>query len=359
MDRITVGIIGGGIAGSALAARLDPSRFDVTIHEQRAELPATGTSLAMWPEAQSALATIGVLDRLRDVGIALDRFPMWSESGRRLADMPADALLLSRRDLLSALDAAVPDSAGRITERVEDPDRVEADVVVGADGVHSTVRRRRWGPAADARPTPALAVRGVVPEVLPPGELGEYWGRGQLFGLGPHRDGTNWYTSFRSELGPRHVDVGEAIELARHRHRDAAPALRRVLAAATPETTLAQRIWTTPRLSTYVRGNAVLVGDAAHAMTPNLGRGACEALLDAVALGDLLERMPPADALAAYDRARRRPTQRLRAASAALMRVALAGRLQPTRDLVVAFAGRRSLAHREEAALVSSARTPR
>lgn len=357
MDRITVDIIGGGIAGSALAAVLDPTRFDVTLHEQRAELPTTGTSLAMWPEAKEALARIGVLDRLRGVGIALDRFPLWSESGMALANVPADGLLLGRHDLLAALDAAVPDTVNRVTERVEEPDRIEADVVVGADGVHSAVRRRNWGTGADARSTPALAVRGVVPDVLSPAELGEYWGRGQLFGLGPHRDGTNWYTSFRSDLGPRHVDVGEAIELARHRHRDAAPALRRVLAAATPETTLAQRIWTTPRLSSYDRGNVVLVGDAAHAMTPNLGRGACEALIDAVTLGDLLERMPPADALAAYDRARRRPTQRLRVASTALMRVALAERLAPVRDRVVALAGRRSRARRPEESAAASVRT--
>ncbi|WP_159607576.1 FAD-dependent oxidoreductase, partial [Agromyces humi] len=142
MDRTTVGIVGGGIAGSALAARLDPTRFHVTIHERRAELPATGTSLAMWPEAQAALATIGVLDRLQEAGIALDRFPMRSESGRTLADLPADGLLLGRRDLLAALDAAVPDTVERVTERVEDPDRIEADVVVGADGVRSVVRRR-------------------------------------------------------------------------------------------------------------------------------------------------------------------------------------------------------------------------
>jgi 2-polyprenyl-6-methoxyphenol hydroxylase-like FAD-dependent oxidoreductase len=359
MARISVSIVGGGIAGLALATRLDPARFDVAVHEQRAELPTTGTSLAMWPEARAALRTLGVLDRLGGVGITLDRFPMRTESGRPLADMPVDGLLLSRHDLLSALDAAVPDMVQRITERVGDHDGIEADVVVGADGVHSAVRRRHWGAVADARPTPMLAVRGVVPDPLPPDEAGEYWGRGRLFGLGPHRDGTNWYTSFRSDPGPRHVDVDEAIELARRHHPDAAVQLRRVLASATSDTSLAQRIWTTPRLSSYARGRVVLVGDAAHAMTPNLGRGACEALIDAVTLGDLLERMPPAEALAAYDRTRRRSTQRLRVASAALMRVALAERLQPLRDRAVGFAGRRSLAQGAEEPAAASARTRR
>ena len=352
----TISIVGGGIAGLALAARLDPERFEVTLHEQRFELPVAGTSLGMWPDAQAALATLGVLESLRRVGIPIDHFPMWSEAGRRFADMSAEGMVLSRHELLSALDAAVPDSVRRVTERVDDVDRLRATIVVGADGVHSAVRRGRWGSRSDAGVTPVLAVRGVVPDELPEHALGEYWGRGQLFGLGPHNEGTNWYTAFRSGLGPRHVDVAEALEVARARHVHAAAQIRRVLASATPETTLAQRIWTTPRHSSYVRADAALVGDAAHAMTPNLGRGACEALIDAVTLGDLLGRMSPEAALAAYDRARRRRTQRLRVASAALMRVAIAERMQPVRDRLVATVGRRSLGGAQDLPAEASAR---
>ncbi|RZS64195.1 2-polyprenyl-6-methoxyphenol hydroxylase-like FAD-dependent oxidoreductase [Agromyces ramosus] len=352
----TISIVGGGIAGLALASRLDPDRFEVTLHEQRAELPVAGTSLAMWPDAQAALAALGVLDPLRSVGIPIDHFPMWSEAGRRLADLSAEGMVVSRHELLSALDAVVPDSVRRVTERVDDVDRLGATVVVGADGVHSAVRRGRWGSRSDARVTPVLAVRGVVADELPEHALGEYWGRGQLFGLGPHNEGTNWYTAFRSDLGPRHVDAGDALDIARARHADAAPQIRRVLASAAPETTLAQRIWTTPRLSSYVRADAALVGDAAHAMTPNLGRGACEALIDAVTLGDLLGRMSPDAALAAYDRARCRRTQRLRAASSVLGRVALAERLQPLRDRLVATVGRRSLVGRRDVPAEASAR---
>ena len=230
-------------------------------------------------------------------------------------------------------------------------------MVVGADGVHSAVRRPRWGYRSDAAPRGCSRCAAFLPTSFPEHALGEYWGRGQLFGLGPHNEGTNWYTAFRSELGPRQVDVAEALEVARACHVDAAPQIRRVLASATPETTLAQRIWTTPRLSSYVRADAALVGDAAHAMTPNLGRGACEALIDAVTLGDLLGGMSPDAALAAYDRARRRRTQRLRTASAALMRVAMAERMQPVRDRFVATVGRRSLDDRRDVPAEASART--
>jgi 2-polyprenyl-6-methoxyphenol hydroxylase-like FAD-dependent oxidoreductase len=91
-----------------------------------------------------------------------------------------------------------------------------------------------------------------------------------------------------------------------------------------------------------VRGRLVLVGDAAHAMTPNLGRGGCEALLDAITLGRLLGELPTAAALSIYDRERVWPSQRLRVASGALMRVALAERMQPARDRLISSVGRRA-----------------
>lgn len=358
--RRTVTIAGGGIAGLALAAALDPERFDVTVLEPRVDLPQVATSLAMWPEAQRALAELGVLERLAEVSPILTRFPLKRFDGRPFAtsDVPPSPLV-GRRDLLAALDAAVPpdvrrvpgrfgpdlDPAGSDSDSDSDSDAVARDdtpagagIVVGADGVHSAVRRRFWPRQADAVATDFLAVRGVLPDRVAAADLGEYWGRGQLFGIGPHRSGTNWYMSFRSRLGPRGVDVEAALREARARAADdprTAPAIHEVLDAATSATTLAQRIWLAPPLPRYTRGRCVLIGDAAHAMTPNLGRGGCEALIDAVALARLLARHPVEEAFAAYDRERRRRTRRLAATSVRLARVALAERLQPVRDVVL------------------------
>jgi 2-polyprenyl-6-methoxyphenol hydroxylase-like FAD-dependent oxidoreductase len=334
-----VAVVGGGIAGLALAARLDPGRFSVTVHERRKELPAVETSLAMWPEAQHALAAVGILAAVRSAGSRFGGMALRDGSGNVfLRSQAAGVIGVSRGELLRLLDGAVPDSVSRAYGPVRSPPH--ADLVVGADGVHSSVRRAVWGERCRARLSPYLALRGIIDEPVPPGKGGEYWGRGQLFGVTPASQArTYWYASFRSELGPAGIDVEDALAMTRARFSGAAAGITRVLLSAAPEQTLAQRIWTAPPLRRYAKDGAVLVGDAAHAMTPNLGRGACEALIDAVALADLLNSSPLRDALQAYSRRRWLRTQALRVASCAMTRLALADRAQPLRDRLLRLAG--------------------
>lgn len=336
----TVHIIGGGIAGLALAARLDPGRFSVALHEQRPHLPTVGTTLAMWPEAQRALSELGILGAVRDRGAIITAGALRYPGGEPALSMEGEGLLgVSRTELLSLLDSAVPNVVRRVTERVQSVP-THTGLTVGADGVHSVVRQDAWGKRSAARATPFLAVRGVVPTVPSPEDVGEYWGRGEIFGLAPAKGGTNWYASFRSPLGPGRVDVEEALEVARARYDQYSPAVQHVLSQASPENSLAQRIWTTPALGRYAKGNVVLLGDAAHAMTPNLGRGACEALIDAVTLGRLLNDLPLKEALAGYERKRVFRTQQMRLASSLMGRIALAQRMQPVRDALLNQAGR-------------------
>jgi 2-polyprenyl-6-methoxyphenol hydroxylase-like FAD-dependent oxidoreductase len=342
--RQTVSIIGGGIAGLALAARLDPARFDVTVNEQHDGVPAVGTSLAVWPAAQRALGRLGILDAVREASPVIEGMSVRAASGKPWTAAQATGLIgVSRIDLIRLLDAAVPVSVGRASGRIDVVRPGPAGLVVGADGVHSSVRRSCWGARSGARSTPYLAVRGVVPGRLWRGHTGEYWGRGQLFGIGPAAAGTNWYAAFRSGAGPGSLDVAAVLEETRARYAGYSPGILEVLAAAVPQTSLVQRVWTTPPLGSYVRRRVALVGDAAHAMTPNLGRGACEALVDAVTLAELLNTRPVDEALTAYNRARHLRTQALRAASSAVMRLALAERGQPARDALLGIIGCRYL----------------
>jgi 2-polyprenyl-6-methoxyphenol hydroxylase-like FAD-dependent oxidoreductase len=338
----TISIVGGGIAGLALAACLDSSRFEVTVFEKRPELPAVGNALGMWPNAQRALARVGILDDARAVSPVIGSGSVRDAQGQPWVTVNAGEMFgISRVDLLRLLDGAVPGTVRRVTSNVRSLP-ADGSLVVGADGVHSAVRTEAWGAGTDARLTPYLALRGTLPAPVSPDEVGEYWGRGDLFGMAAARGGSFWYASYRSGLGPYGIDPASALEYARERYATHAPAIRRTLAAATPEACLVQRLWAVPHLGSYVRGRIVLIGDAAHAMLPTLGRGACESLVDAVTLADLLSTLPEDQALHAYDRQRRLRTRALSLASSALGRVALAEGAQPFRDRLLNLARRRN-----------------
>ncbi|KIS25504.1 FAD-binding monooxygenase [Arthrobacter sp. SPG23] len=333
-------IVGGGIAGLALAAALDADRFHVTVHEQRNTLPTVETSLAMWPEAQQALDAVGILPEIQAAGSAFSAMALRDVAGKAWFRAEAAGVIgVSRADLLRLLDFVVPDSVSRVPGAVTSlPD---AGLLVGADGVHSVVRRQRWGPRSAERLSPYLALRGIVDEPVPADAGGEYWGRGELFGIAPaSRERTYWYASYRSALGPGGIDIEAALDLTRRRFSGKAQGIDRVLAGAAPEGTLAQRIWTVPALRRYTRDGTVLVGDAAHGMTPNLGRGACEALVDSVTLAGLLNSRPLPEALKAYNKRRVLRSQALRAASSAMTRLVLAESAQPLRDRILSMAGR-------------------
>ncbi|NNG19921.1 FAD-binding monooxygenase [Naumannella sp. ID2617S] len=329
---LSIDIVGGGVAGLALAAQLDPGRWRVRLIDDATDRREVGTCFGIWPFALPALERLGLADRVRARGVRPRSGSIWNSAGRTLlhSERVPEVHLITRLQLLDWLDATVPSTVRRIPERIDDPQLLGADVVVGADGVHSATRRRVFG--CDARPTGIVALRGLVEGVVEPGE---YWGRGAHFGSTPHPDGlVNWFAT----LPEFRAEPAQALVRARAAYRDFPEPVRRVLDAATAERTLVNRVLEAPALRSFVSGRTVLIGDAAHAMSPNLGRGACESLVDAAVLAESLDRHPPAEALARYDRARCRPTQRIRRAAALVRRISLGG--GPLRDPVLTGLGR-------------------
>ncbi len=318
----TISIVGGGIAGLTLAATLDPARWSISVHERAPHRPPAGTSLAMWPDVMAALESIGVADAVRRHSRVMDRFEIIDGAGRPLlVSTGRRAHLVSRPHLLAALDAAVPASVVRTEEHVDDPATLPAGLIVGADGVHSVVRQTlfRGGPA---RPLGIVALRGLSPVATT--RVVEIWADGALCGLSPTASGaSNWY------LAHRGTDVSaDAAALA----ESFGPEAVEVIGATPPDEVLRQQVWVTPPRWRLTSGRAALIGDAAHAMAPNLGRGACEAIHDAVTLGRALNTMPPPEALKHYQRTRAGRSQAIRAASGLAMRLSMLQRGSGLRD---------------------------
>ncbi|AYA24592.1 aromatic ring hydroxylase [Rhodococcus rhodochrous] len=335
-------ILGGGIGGLTVANALVRRGWHVDVFERSPSLPDTGTALGMWAEALDALTTAGcgsgLGGQVEKLGVLQDGAAFLRWDGRvigRIRSMTRPVVLFSRPKLLTILAEGLPSDLVRFgAPAPELPDLAAYDVVVAADGINSTTRDRLFGPAFRPVYTGYSAWRGWVPGTA--STTSESWGPGALFGITP-RDGdlTNWFAAVRAPAG----GTGNIDEL-RERYRDWHPAVRDVLDRIDPADVLHHDLYESPPLPSFVHGNVALLGDAAHAMAPNLGRGACEAMIDGATLAVLLAEHPVAEALERYDRVRRRRTQRLVRASRTLARVATARRFTTLRDPLVGAAAK-------------------
>lgn len=200
-----------------------------------------------------------------------------------------------------------------------------ADLVVLADGLASATRHHITGPAPQPRYAGYTAWRGVTePDTGLPTRLAaaESWGRGQRFGIVPLPSGRAYWFATANTAEGRHTPGGEHTGLLR-RFAGWHEPITRVLEATESDQVLRHDVYDLhPHPSSYVRGRLVLLGDAAHAMTPNLGQGACQALEDAATLGVLAGRGSDlAAALASYDALRRPRAQLIARRSRQLGRV--------------------------------------
>ncbi|WP_433871570.1 FAD-dependent oxidoreductase [Saccharopolyspora sp. CA-218241] len=334
-------VVGAGIAGLATAAALAGQGWTVRVFERSPDLRATGGGIGITPNGMRALDAIGVGDAVRARAVVQREGGVRAPGGRWIARSELGFVerrygesirALPRLELVRALAEAVGPGAIRYGSGAEpvDPggaDRpaairvdgalLESDLVVAADGIRSAARRAMHPRHPGLRATGSVSWRCVVPaDGLAP-VAAETWGPGLRLSILPLPDGRVHFSALaRTTGGRRPVRTGAGPgPLFGHWH-DPIPQL---LARAAAEPLFFDEIEEIAvPVEGFADGRAVLVGDAAHPMTPNVG-SANLALEDAVELAHAIGRAGSWErlraGLAVYDGSRRARTSRLGALS--------------------------------------------
>ncbi|KQR17458.1 NAD(P)/FAD-dependent oxidoreductase [Cellulomonas sp. Leaf334] len=335
-------IIGGGVAGPAVAQLLSRDGWDTHVYEaHHGPDPYAGLFLNVATNGLAVLDTLGLRDRLLTDGHRAGRMVMWSRTGKELGAVPNGPVrepergsVIVRRSWLHQVlregsDAAgVPTTYGaRLVSIEQDADRVRAtfadgtvadgDLLVGADGIGSPTRRHIDPAAPEPVYSGLVGVGGFarVPGLEPTPETQHFvFGARSFFGYLVRADGTTYW--FANVTAPDR-DAAVRLDDLRALHSDDPYPVPQILAATTDELRpypvddlVGVRHWS--------RGRVVAIGDAVHATSPSAGQGASLALEDAAVLSRTLRdegsfstafatyqaaRQPRTDAVVKYARA--------------------------------------------------------
>ncbi len=333
-DRPLV-IVGGGLAGLGMANALKTFGFAAEVYEAAPTLGEIGAAVNTSPNATKVLQAVGLGEKIAEVGnlspgiytrnMQTGEFVEFRDRRKEPLRHGAPHYSYHRADLLNVLASGIDPKTVHLGHRLagieEHPDRVtlkfsngvsvEADLVIGADGVRSVIRQALYG---DDNPTytgqmvwrSLLKGSDVPPEVLEPNGHVQWVGPGchfiayyirgrELVNIVTQEDTDKWVAEGWSTRG----DVDEM----RRSFPDPEPRLANILSIVTECSKWG--LFTRPLTENWGRGRIQLIGDSAHAMLPNAGQGACQAFEDAYILAHWLQACPdPVEAFANFRRIR-------------------------------------------------------
>ena len=302
-----VAVVGAGIGGLTVAIALRRRGFDVDVFERSAEFGRVGAGISIAPNAMRVYQELGIAERIRQEGCVLARAIIQDNTGRTLSSVSferagrgcgAPAVGIHRARLHQLLcDALGVDviHPGCLVEHIDQDAELATlhfgggglhtcDLVVAADGIQSGIRRRLFGPV-DLRDAGQFCWRGVAQrralgahaDRFPEDAGVEMWGRGARFGHVPvHADEVYWYATVSDDrldfAGGDHAALVDCFG----RHFD--PRVAALILATEEETISALPLADIMPARHWANGRCVLLGDAIHPTTPNMGQGACMAV---------------------------------------------------------------------------------
>lgn len=351
MDRTAL-VVGAGIGGLTAAIALRRDGWRPLVLERAERFEPIGAGISVFPNAVHCLRGLGLTERIdavpalhvsgglhnwrgeplisADIGVLDEHFgaPLLLVHRAALHELLLGALEQDDVRLGASVDGVEPDADG-VTVRLADGRTERGALLVGADGLRSTVRASVIGDGAP-RYAGYLAWRGLAEREATEAPIGEFWGAGAVFGVIPLPGGlVYWFGTKRVPAGGQDTPEQRKAE-ALAMFADWQPSIPALVDATPVDGILRNDICDrTPRRG-WSRGRVTLLGDAAHPMTPHLGQGACQAIEDAAVLGECLsEQDSVVGALADYER-RRYPRTAM-----VVRRSRLAGRLSQLRNPVL------------------------
>lgn len=336
-------IVGGGIGGVAAAAALARVNIDVRVYEQARQLTEVGAGVVLAPNSLRLLEGLGLGAEIARWGSRLTDTRLYQADGRPAAhdadqfSRPGERVGMHRADMLAMLAELLPDGVVRPGHRcvgfVQDGDRAvvsfaggeraEADVVIGADGIHSVLQGHVVVPSEPVF-SGVVAYRGVIPAQQvpswPAGTMRLWMGDGKHFLVFPVRAGRLLnYVGFvpsGTQMRESWSAPGDPAALAAE-FAGWDPVIGAIIDAI-GATGFRWGLYDRAPLARWSEDRLTLLGDAAHPMLPHLGQGVNQAIEDGIALATILgaaDRSEVAKALVAYETLRRGRTARIQEGS--------------------------------------------
>ena len=349
MGDLSIAVVGGGIGGATAALCLLKAGFDVHVYERARELREVGAGIQVSPNASRVLHNLGLADKLAGLGVKPIAWHQrrW-EDGRTLLRTPLAAAMeatfgsphyqMHRADVLKTLVDAIPparrhvgrsltgfvDHGDKVEVQFQDGSSVDTDLLVGADGIHSTVRQILFG-VQGAHFTQCMCYRGLVPVEriaglniavesqlwMGPGRhfIHYYVRNGELMNFVAVVDQDRWTSESWTDRG----DIADAIAAFVGWH----PQIQGILNAV--DETFVWALFDRLPMEHWSIGRVTLLGDACHAMLPFMAQGAAQAIEDGATLAACLAkfgRERVADGLRDYEARRLRRTSRVQSLAA-------------------------------------------
>lgn len=304
----TLSIIGAGIGGLTTALVLKERGFDATIYESAEAIKPVGGGIMMANNAMQIFKKLGIHNKIESAGNKIsflnitnsqlnsiskvDLTEYEKEYGvsniaihrGELQKILADELGYDKIKLSKKLSGIEKGSPFKLT--FEDQTTIESKIVIGADGIKSVVRNQLFEKSI-LRDANQICWRGICEIDLPSkyhNELNEAWGKGKRFGFVKISDSkVYWFALTNSKnINAKEVVLTEMFS-------DFHPDILEIIAATNKEQIIINSIFDLKPIKKWYDENICLIGDAAHATTPNLGQGACQAVEDAYTLGKLID----------------------------------------------------------------------